>query len=403
LGIKRDDAVIESFDSMRRLAVVGAGVLALAGCSFSSDSLWPSLTGEAPSADAPAAQSVAIQPSAGERAGSPLIGGPPPLGSTNFEVRPPAPTQPTGTFVGEKVIQLRGDLVRLQDSIRGHNGTLQSLRATTAQNALNYHQTVAGIESRLQVGTTPGNPQLVDQWNSAQRQLEQVNTDISNMNALANRVSSDAALSTYLLESVRAAYGLSGAVEADHEQLAVLEDDTNQTVVLIDRLLTELSDDIRRQSSYAANERNDLNTMAVAIKNGELFGTSLANRSFGGGAMASAPGASSFPAPASTGVAGRRPLVVIRFDRPGVEYEQPLYSAVRRALETRPEAIFDVIAVSPQSANQGRNALDANQAKRNAQTVFRSLQEMGLPPGRVALSAQSAPDARTNEVRIYVR
>ena len=74
------------------------------------------------------------------------------------------------------------------------------------------------------------------------------------------------------------------------------------------RALVELSDDIRRQSSYAANERNDLNTMAVAIKNGELFGTSLANRSFGGGAMASAtPGGASFPAPASTGVAGRRP------------------------------------------------------------------------------------------------
>ena len=384
---------------MRRLAVVGIGVLTLAGCSFSSDSLWPSLTGEAPSADAPSSRSTAVT-----SAGSPLIGGPPPLGSTNFEVRPPAVAEPTGTFVGEKVIQLRGDLVRLQDSIRSHNGTLQTLRATTAQNALTYHQTVAGIESRLQIGTTPGNPILVDQWNSAQRQLEQVNNDISNMNALANRVSADAALSTYLLESVRAAYGLSGAVEADHEQLAVLEDDTNQTVVLIDRLLTELSDDIRRQSSYAANERNDLNTMAVAIKNGELFGTSLANRSFGGAVAPSASMAgSSFPAPASVGVAGRRPLVVIRFDRPSVDYEQPLYSAVRRALETRPEAIFDVIAVSPQSANQGRNALDANQAKRNAQTVFRSLQEMGLPPGRVALSAQSAPDARTNEVRIYVR
>lgn len=388
---------------MRRLAVVGAGVIALAGCSFSTDSLWPSLTGEAPSADARPAETVAIQPSAGERSGTPLTGGPPTLGGTNFEVQAPVPLQPTGTFVGEKVQQLRGDLIRLQDSIRGHNGSLQSLRGQTVQNAQTYHQTVASIESRLQVGTTPGNPQLVDQWNSAQRQLEQVNTDISNMNDLANRVSADAALSTYLLESVRAAYGLSGAVEADHKQLSILEDETNQTVVLIDRLLTELSDDIRRQSAYVANERNDLNTMAVAIKNGELFGTSLANRSFGGGTAQATAGGASFPAPSSAGVTGRRPLVVIRFDRPGVDYEQPLYSAVRRALERRPEAIFDVVAVSPQSSNQGRAALNANQAKRNAQSVFRSLQEMGLPPGRVALSAQSAPDARVNEVRIYVR
>src|SRR3546814_9819040 len=61
-------------------------------------------------------------------------------------------------------------------------------------------------------------------------------------------------------------------------QLAVLEDDTNQTVVVVDRLLTELSDDIRRQSAYVGIERQDLNAMAVAIKHGELFGTSLANR-----------------------------------------------------------------------------------------------------------------------------
>ncbi len=75
-------------------------------------------------------------------------------------------------------------------------------------------------------------------------------------------------------------------------------------------------------------DRSDLSARAVAIKDGERFGASLASRSFGGGAMASAtPGGASFPAPASTGVAGRRPLVVIRFDRPGVEYEQPLYSS----------------------------------------------------------------------------
>lgn len=387
---------------MVRLAVIGAGAIALAGCSFSTDSLWPSLSGEAPSADSPPAATIAIQPSAGEQAGTPLNtpGGPPILGATNFEVNAPSPAAPTGTFVGEKVQQLRGDLIRLQDSIRTHNGSLQSLRAQTVQNAQTYHQTVAAIESRLQVGTTPGNPILVDQWNGAQRQLEQVNTDISNMNDLANRVSADAALSTYLLESVRAAYGLSGAVEADHAQLSVLEDETNQTVVLIDRLLTELSDDIRRQSAYVANERNDLNTMAVAIKNGELFGTSLANRSFGGG-VAQAGSSGGVPSPVA--VTGRRPLVVIRFDRANVDYEQPLYSAVRRALERRPEAIFDVVAVSPQSGNQGRAALNANQAKRNAQAVFRSLQEMGLPPGRVALSALSAADARTNEVRIFVR
>lgn len=386
-----------SFHSLRRLAIFGVGVLALGGCS--SDAFWPSLSGEPPAAQG-ASASVPIRPSKGELSGQPL-NAPPQLGHTNFQFTPPTPGQPTGTFVGQKVDQLRQDLARLQDSVRTQNGSLQQLRQQTIQNALNYHSTVAQIESRLQIGTTPGNPQLVDAWSQAQRELELVNGDIGLMNGLANRVSADAALSTYLLESVRAAYGLSGAVEEDHRQLAVLEDDTNQTVVMVDRLLTELSDDIRRQSIYVGTERQDLNTMAVAIKHGELFGTSLANRTIpqtGGGfaAPAAAPRA-------ATPTAGRRPLVVIRFDRPNVQYEQPLYSAVSRALERRPDAVFDVVAVSPQSSSAGRAALDTNAARRNAQGVLRALTDMGLPTSRVALSATTAGDAETNEVRIFVR
>lgn len=391
-----------SFHSLRRLAAIGAGVLTLAGCS--GDSLWPSLSGEPPAAQG-SGERIPIRPSEGEIAAEPL-GAPPRLGGTNFTFSPPQPGQPTGTFVGQKVAQLRQDLVRLQDSVRAQNGSLQQLREQTIRNAQAYHSTVAAIESRLQIGTTPGNPQLVDAWNRAQRELEQVNADIGQMNALANRVSSDAALSTYLLESVRAAYGLSGAVEEDHRQLAVLEDDTNQTVVMVDRLLTELSDDIRRQSAYVGIERQDLNAMAVAIKHGELFGTSLANRTIP--QMGAPAGGASFAPSAAprapvASAADRRPLVVIRFDRPNVQYEQPLYSAVSRALERRPDAFFDVVAVSPQSGNAGRAALDTNAARRNAQGVMRALTDMGLPTSRVALSATTAADAQTNEVRIFVR
>lgn len=388
-----------SFHSLRRLAAIGVGVLALGGCSF--DSLWPSLSGEPPAAQAPA-ERIPIKPSQGELSGQPL-NAPPQLGHTNFKITPPQPGQPTGTFVGQKVEQLRQDLIRLQDSVQTQNTSLQQLREQTVQNALNYHSTVASIESRLQIGTTPGNPRLVDAWSQAQRELEMVNADIGQMNTLANRVSADAALSTYLLEAVRAAYGLSGAVEEDHRQLAVLEDDTNQTVVLVDRLLTELSDDIRRQSAYVATERQDLNAMAVAIKHGELFGTSLANRTIPQtGSQSFAPTPSAAPHGLAT-PANRRPLVVIRFDRPNVQYEQPLYSAVSRALERRPDAFFDVVAVSPQTVSNGRAALDTNAARRNAQGVLRALTDMGLPTSRVALSATTAADAQTNEVRIYVR
>src|SRR3546814_9253146 len=88
---------------------------------------------------------------------------------------------------------------------------------------------------------------------------------------------------------------------------------------LVDRLLTELSDDIRRQSAYVGIERQDLNAMAVAIKHGELFGTSLANRTIPQTGPSFAPAPSAAPRGFVATGADRRPLVVIRFDRPNVQ------------------------------------------------------------------------------------
>jgi hypothetical protein len=382
-------------------------MLVLGGCSFSTDALWPSLSGQAPSPSSAvagaASKVVPIKPSSGETSGQPLVNptiaqSPPRLGSTNFQVEPPRAGQATGTFVGNKVAQLRDDLTRLQASINKENTDLQSVRQQTMVNAQGYHVQVAGIRSRLQLGTTPGNPQLVGSWNNSQIELEKINTDIGRMNALSNRVAADAAMSTYLLEATRAAFGLSGAIDEDHRQLEVLEDDVNRTVVLIDRLLTELSDDIRRQSNYVSTERNDLNTLALAIKNGEFFGPSLATTAY---TRANARPTAGAPRP-SARADSRRPLVVIRFDRPDVNYQQALYTAVNRALQRQPDAAFDLVSVSQLRGGTAQSALNANGARRNAQSVLRALVDMGLPPSRVSLSATTSSTGG-NEVRLYVR
>ena len=367
----------------------------LAGCSVASDALWPSLTGEDPAG-------ANRQTSAAPYPGSGVLSPPPPpaLGNTNFV--PPAVTggANTGTYVGERVSELRGELQRLQAQIGQQNGQLQAIRAQTTQHSQAYHNTVAAVNSRLQVGTTPGNPVLVNQWNQAQAALAQVENDIAQMNSLANNVAGTSTLSAYLLETTRAAYGLSGAVDEDHRQLSILEDEVNRTVVLIDRLLNELSADVSRQSNYLSNERTNLTTLALAVKNGELLGSSLGNRAF----ASAAPSASSgfVPTPTADGGA-RRPLVVIRFDRSQVDYEQPLYNAVSRALERRPNAMFDLIAVAPNTGNAARAALAGNESKRNAERVLRSLSDMGLPLDRVRLSALSSNTASSNEVHLYVR
>ncbi|KJS43409.1 MAG: hypothetical protein VR70_02715 [Rhodospirillaceae bacterium BRH_c57] len=365
---------------------------ALSGCSFASDALFPSLGGDEP------AQTMSIPAAQSEYSSDPTVGPPPALGSTNFEPGKVTPGQPTGTFVGQKVNTFRNELRQLQESIRQRNNTLQTIRNQTIQDSQGYHETVAVINARLQVGTTPGNPVLHQRWAYAQNQLEAINTDISAMNQLATQVASDSAMAAYLMDSIRAAYGLSGAVEEDHLQLRVLEDEANQTTVLIERLLSELSQDIARQQTYVANERGNLNTLALGIKNGQLYGSSLGNQA----AVRTSAAMPMGTLPAAN-IAGQRPLVVIRFDRPNVAYEQALYQAVSRAIERRPNASFDLVAVSAPGNNAGERALGVAASRRNAEQVLRSLTEMGLPADRIRMSGMASPTATSNEVHLYVR
>ena len=94
---------------------------------------------------------------------------------------------------------------------------------------------------------------------------------------------------------------------------------------------------------------------------------------------------------------------MIRFDRTTVNYQQALYTAVSRALERRPDASFDLVAVSPSGGSTAQAALDTGKSWKNAQEVLRALTDMGLPPSRVSLSATTAADTSSNEVRLFVR
>jgi hypothetical protein len=353
---------MDSFRS-RALGIVVAA--SLAGCSFATDSLFPSLTGGDSSA-------------------------------TSSQLASTTPGQPTGTFVGQKVQQLRSDYQRLQASVQERQNNVVAQRQATAGEAQRYHQAVATINARLQVGTTPGNPQLVSQWNQAQGQLESVNNNIARMNNLATNVAGDSALAGYMLESVRAAYSLSGGVEEDHRQLGVLENDVKRTIVQVDAMLNELTDDINRQTRFVASERSNLTTLSLAVQNGQPYGPSLAGKTFAPTQL----GAASY---ATTGVAaGRRPLVVIRYDRQNVQYQQALYTAVNQALQRRPDAVFDLVAVAA-AGNQAQTAQNVNAAKRHAENVMRALANMGLPANRVNLSATTASGIGANEVQLYVR
>lgn len=376
-----------------RAALFVALALTVTGCNRNSSfDLWPMLTGESKRDTKPAVAADQTPQTAGQQGAAVSMA---PLAPASSAY----PTQSSGTFVGQKVDQLRGDLQRLQAQLATHQSQLQQIRDDAVQNGQRYYTNVAAINARLQVGTTRGNPNLIHQWNDAQGDLDRINDDVGRLNNLATLIGSDSALASYILESTRSAFSISGAVDEDHRALTVLEDDTNRATVQVDRLLNDVSDDISRQTAYVNSERRNLTTQSVAINNGELFGGSLANRAFAGsGVVASAAGA-----PPVSGAARGRPLVVIKFDRPTVNFQQPLYNAVSQALDRRPDATFEIVAVTPSRGNAGQVALASNASRRNAEAVYRSLTDMGLAANRVTLSATTSSSAENNEVQVFVR
>jgi len=399
-----------------RFLVLGM-TFTVAACGFAEESLWPTLTGQEPSSSS--AQSAPPQPAknaaqssaqASAQAGSTQTnaarapgpgGNQPRLGNSNFTPSGVTPGQQTGTVVGKKIISLREELKRLQTAVSKQNMQLQRARAKIVQDSRRYHASVASINSRLQIGTTPGNPILVRQYNSAQADLDRLSGDLAQMNGLSTAISGDSTMSSFLSESVKATFSISGAVDEDHRQLAILEDEVNRTVILIERLHKEVVEDVRRQSNYVATERSNLNLLASGIRSGEIYGASLVNQAMvasagGAGGLRSIP-----PRPRST--VGRRPLVVIRFDRPNVPYQQALYTAVSRVLERRPNATFDLVAVAPSLGGKARTALNKTKSRRFAEGVLRALVEMGLPPSRIAMSTKVNGGARANEVHLYLR
>ena len=384
-----------------KCAVAIMGLCLINGCSLSFDQMLPTLTGEDPMGDSSTADKTS---SSTPPSDAPVLVAkslkptqPPTLGTSKFEPKNITAGQNTGTFVGQKAAELRNELRSLQTSVSKNNNKLQAVRIKTIRDSQRYHGAISAINARLQVGTTPGNPVLVGQFNQALADLKNVGDDISAMNRLTTNVTADSTLAAYLAENTRAAYRITGAIDADHQQLSILEDEVNRTVVLIDRLLKELTEDIQRQTNYVSTERSNLNTLASAVKSGELMGSSLTNR-----ALVAATSDKAYRQVEPRSLAGRRPLVVIRFDRKNVAFEQALYNAVSRALERRPNTSFELVAIAPSSGGAARIALNSNKARRNAEKVMRSLQRMGLPPERIAVSAQTRKSAQSNEVHLYL-
>ena len=350
----------------------------LGGCTYSSDSIFPSLFGSD------------VQEQTAENhysANAGIV-----LGSTNFEPVNVSEVSNTGTFVGQKVMTFRGELSQLQNSIRANNAELQKIRSSIINNALAYHNTVAEIETKLQVGTTPGNPHMFEKLAKAENNIQVMNTNSAALNQLSAKISADTANTDYLVEAIRSAYSISGAVDEDHRQLRILENEAGQTSILMHSLLNEINSDINRQQQYVKTANSNIANLSSAIRVGS-FGVNNApiSKSPLMTPMASNMNQNVAETPS---FAGDKPLFAVRFANKDVNYKDGLKKAVANAVAKKKNVVFDVVAV---------NSLQSSSANEYASKIFQEVIGLGITADRVNISSKVDALADYPSVMIFVK
>ena len=365
-------------------------------CSGVQEYVFPSLSDEevvAPPALEEVPQTIETVQDTGSQEIPPSQYAPPPVSQPEVAYD----TGPTGTFVGGKINQFRADLSSIQNAISSHNNDFLRFKDLVDEQTSVYQGLSSAIRSRLQIGTTPGNPILVGQWNDAQRALEDIQNNVNNLQIVNNRVTADAALITHLKNAIDSSFFISGAIDEDHNQLKVLNDDVQRTSVLYARLMDELEQKISREIMILNDERQYMKKLAEDVEVGKF-----------GGRVSSPPTTSSNiqeqATPKNIDTVNIAPLnydnaiLVIKFDDTNFDYSTALFESISNALEQMPSANFEVVAVSPTGG-----ASFSDKARQRASEVFGKIVEMGVPSERMSLTSSNSTTAQAEEVHIYLK
>lgn len=307
-------------------------------------------------------------------------------------------TGPTGTFVGGKINQFRADLTSIQNAISSHNNDFLRFKDLVDEQTSVYQGLSSAIRSRLQIGTTPGNPILVGQWNDAQRALEDIQNNVNNLQIVNNRVTADAALIGHLKNAIDSSFFISGAIDEDHNQLKVLKDDVQRTSVLYDRLMTELEEKISREIQILNDERQYMKKLAEDVEVGKFGGSVSSPPTNTTSQEIKKPESESIKQIKVAPINYDNAILVIKFDDTNFDYSTALFESISGALEQMPSAGFEVVAVSPAGGSSY-----ADQARTRASEVFSKIIEMGVPSERLSIASSTSSSAQAEEVHIYLK
>jgi hypothetical protein len=106
--------------------------------------------------------------------------------------------------------------------------------------------------------------------------------------------------------------------------------------------------------------------------------------------------------PPSTAPAPAPALITINFEKPNPVYEAQLREAVDQALARKPNVIFDVVTVVPETGTPEQQVEAAVSIRADARDVARIITDQGASPDQVHMLARAEAKAIGRQVQVYV-
>ncbi|MBX9806061.1 MAG: hypothetical protein K2Y18_10000, partial [Alphaproteobacteria bacterium] len=133
-----------------------------------------------------------------------------------------------------------------------------------------YYTATGEIEAKLQPGTTPANPKLVELRNRALQQLDQIAQTIGTMNGLIAGFSEASQQVKAVNSNIQTTLQLPGAVDEDHANLLLMSGILKQLEGTISQILSIINTNTQRQNEWLTAERVRFATLSSAIDKGRL-------------------------------------------------------------------------------------------------------------------------------------
>ena len=301
----------------------------------------------------------------------------------------------TGTFVGQRVAAFRQELKQLSQAQKSNQKELDKINSNISRNANLYQKTVSSVQNKLQAGTTPGNPNMYAMLQQAQGNVQNMFANANALENLSSKTATNLTSVNYLENSIAAAFNISGAVDEDHKQLRDLQSEAMALAQKASALNESVSSAANFQQQNAIQSSQEINALHDSVRVGNSSGSfsKPVQRNLSSTPLM-APSHSVAPRPANANFGGM-PLFSVKFNNSNVNYHDGLSTAVKSALSRKPNAVFDVVAVST-NANQDR-------AQSYASKIMNEVISFGANANNVNLNAHISEKSPVSEVLLFVR